>query len=130
MNIQVALILGPRIPYTLDTPPPDNFLAVPLATSISLTWTYPRDFPVDDFEISYNYSINECSGDDEMIPQMTVVLINGTMRTYTIMKSPTTPVEEDSEYTIELSAIRNGTRSSPVTLQTSTLRAGILTNRE
>ena len=114
--------------YTLDSCslPADDFLAVPLATSISLTWTYPQDVSVDYFEISYNYSINECSADDEMIPPMTVLLINGTERTYIIMKSPTTPVEEDSKYMISLTAIRNGIRSSPVTLQTSTLTAGIL----
>ena len=116
--------------YTLylDTPPqPDNFVAVPLATSLSLTWTYPQDVTVDDFEIGYNYTINECSANDEMIPPMTVLLINGTERTYTIMKSPTTPVEEDSEYIIKLTAIRNETRSSPATLQTRTPTAGIST---
>ena len=80
---------------------------------------------MDEFEISYNYTIDECSADGEMITPMTVLFINGTARSYTITRSSTTPVEEDSEYTIQLTAITNLTSSSSLTLQTKTSTAGI-----
>ena len=88
-------------------------MASPLATSINLTWEQPKGSAdvVDSYEISYNFTVDECSGDEGNFPLVTVML-SGSLRNYTIMNSPTTPVEEDSTYSISLTALNSVGRSA------------------
>ena len=76
------------------------------------------------FEISYTFTINECGGSGESV---NVTLSDSSLRNYTISNSSSTPVEEDSSYTVSITAVGNGTRSEPSSLvSTSTSEAGIL----
>ena len=91
-----------------------------MATSISLTWEQPRGADaVDSYEIKYNFTIDECSGHN--FPLVTVMLNNHLQRSYIITNSSTTPVEEDSTYSISLTAIYNAGRSTATTV-TSTVK--------
>lgn len=67
----------------------------------------------DEFIINYSFTINEC--DDGGMQQVTITGVGGSSRSYTISDSSTTPVEEDSQYTITVSTISNGTASEPST---------------
>jgi hypothetical protein len=76
---------------------------------------------VDSYEIIYDRTINECGGTGNF-PTVTVVLDDGSLRSYTLTNSSSSPVEEDSEYFISLRAANSVTRSdatmafpSPVT---------------
>ena len=69
---------------------------------------------MDGYEINYRFQINECIRDGEtasFLPVM-VMLTNGSQRSYTIMNSSTTPVEEDSDYTITITAVNSVGRSA------------------
>ena len=104
---------------------PSGFTANSRATSISLTWMQPTDDFVDSYEIFYTYNIYQCNGVEGTFPSVTIPISDGAQRSYMITNSPTTPVEEDSMYTIMLTAISNGTRSNPASTQTDTQTAGI-----
>ena len=99
-----------------------------LATSISLTWDQPLGAEtVNGYEINYTYEINECirEGNTAPIPPVVVMLNNGSQRSYTIMNSPGTPVEEDSSYTITITAVNSVGRSVPSNADfTTTAQAG------
>ena len=87
-----------------------------LATSISVTWDQPLGADaVEGFEINYSYVIRECirDGDNFPIPPVTVTLNNGSWRNYTIMDGFNSPVEEDSDYTISMTAVNSVGRSMP-----------------
>lgn len=95
------------------------------AMSISLIWNQPPASvdAVDSYEINYNFTVNECSGStrSNSFP-VTVIVddIDDTARGYTL-----TPVEEDSTYSIHLSALNSVTRSAPTPIiMTITNRAG------
>lgn len=103
---------------------PSGFTANPMATSISLSWTQPGD-SVDSYEINYSYSVNQCDGVEGDFPSVTITISNGTLRSYIITNSPTTPVEEDSMYTITLTAISAGRSSNSTSTQATTDTAGI-----
>ena len=98
------------------------------ATSISLTWDQPQGAEaVDGYEINYSYQINECvrEGNTSPIPPVLVTLNNDSLRSYTVMNSPSTPVEEDSRYTITITAVNSVGRSGPSnTVSTTTAQAG------
>ena len=98
------------------------------ATSISLTWDQPQGAEaVEGYEINYNYQISECVREGNLvpIPPFLISLNNGSLRSYTIMNSPTTPVEEDSSYTITITAVNSVWRSGPSnTVSTTTAQAG------
>ena len=96
-----------------------------MTTSINLTWMQPQGDLVDSFEINYSYTISQCDSDGGAFPPVKITVSNGTQRSYTIMNSPTTPVEEDSEFTISLTAINNGTSSSSARVQATTEMAGM-----
>ena len=96
---------------------------VTTAISIALAWEYPGGPDVDSFEINYVYIINECA---LRSPPVSISIANSSQRSYTIVNGPNTPVEEDSEYSITLTAINIVGRSS-VNVQVTTPEAGILT---
>ena len=102
---------------------PGSFTATSTATSISLSWTQPDS--VDSYEITYSYTINQCDGVEGAFPAITIPISNGTQRSYIITDSPSTPVEEDSMYSITLTASSGGMRSDSATTQTITQTAGI-----
>ena len=104
----------------------------PTPTSITLTWEQPQGASaVDSYEINYDRIVNECGGNIGSFPTVTVILDNGSLRSYTLTNSSSTPVEEDSRYYITLRAVNSVTRSdttmafpNPIT----TANAGLLTD--
>ena len=115
---------------TAPLPSPTNLIVSRRshATSITLTWEQPLGAgAVTRYRIVYSYTVNECTGEDNRpFPPVTVVLNNGTLRTYTIMNSSTSPVEEDSNYMITVTAVNSVTESNPSnTGFTTTAEAGI-----
>ncbi len=87
-------------------------------TSITLTWSQPPGEVVDTYQISYSFGINGCpgqGGDNIMIPP-----VSGSLREYTL-----TGVQEDSEYTIRISAGNGAGDSATAQTMATTLTAGI-----
>ena len=83
------------------------------------------------YEINYSYQVIECiyDGDTRPFPPVTVFMNNGSLRSYTIMNSRTTPVEEDSQYTISITAVNSVERSGPSNMAfTTTADAGLIIN--
>ena len=72
--------------------------------------------------MSYNFTVHECSGDEGKFPPVTVML-NGSTRSYTIINSSTTPVEEDSTYSILLTAVSGVVRSTTTSIIVTTTTA-------
>ena len=94
-----------------------------LPTSISLMWEQPQGADaVDSYEISYNFTVNECSGDEDNFPPVTAIVIDGSLRSHTITNSTMTPVEEDSIYYISLTAANSVGRSEATIVEISTLQ--------
>ena len=119
------MILLPAAPL----PSPTNLIVSrrSLPTSISLTWDQPLGADtVTSYRIVYSYTVNECIGEDTRpIPPVTVVLNNGALRSYTITNNPTSPVDEDSNYLITVTAVNSVTESNPSnTAITTTAEAG------
>ena len=113
---------------TAPVPSPTNLIVSRRSpTSISLSWDQPLGADaVTSYRIVYSYTVNECIGEDNRpFPPVTVVLNNGALRSYTIMSSPTSPVEEDSNYLITVTAVNSVTESNPSsTAFTTTAQAG------
>ena len=113
-------------------PSPTNLMVSPTSpsTSITLTWKQPEGADaVHGYEINYCYNVIEClrDGDTRPFPSVTVFINNGSLRSYTIMNSPTTPVEEDSQYTISITAVNSVAQSGPSnTAFTTTADAGLI----
>ena len=96
-----------------------------MSTSISLTWEQPQRHLVEGYEINYSFTIDECGGDEGRIPPVTASISDSSLRSYTILNSSATPVEEDSIYSISLTAINSVGRSEPSNIvMVSTLQAG------
>ena len=68
---------------------------------------------MDRYEINYRYTINECANEEGSFPPVTVSVNDGTLRRFTLNNSASTPVEEDSEFQITLTAVNSETRSLP-----------------
>ena len=70
---------------------------------------------MESYEIRYEYSINECIGerDNFSSDSVTVVLNNGSLRSYTLTNSSSTPVEEDSSFFVTLRAVNGAMTSDP-----------------
>ena len=80
---------------------------------------------MDKFEINYLYFINECGSAN--FPSVTVPVNDGTLRSYALNNSPSSPVDEDSVFRILLTAVNSVTRSRPSQpALTTTAEAGIL----
>lgn len=83
------------------------------STSITITWNQNTSSDVIRYELRYNFTIRECEIRSDNIE---VGMINGSLRNYTLENSTETPVEEDSDYTIFLSAINfDGASDSSIT---------------
>ena len=99
-----------------------------LATSISLTWDQLQGAEaVDGFEITYSYAVRECISDGDNRPFLPGILRlnSGSRRSYTIMNSSYTPIEEDSDYTITIRAVNSvGMSAQSNTAMTRTANAG------
>ena len=82
---------------------------------------------MDRYEINYHYFIDECESEGgRPFPPVTVSVTDGTLRRYTLNNSASTPVEEDSQFRITLTAINNVTRSvASQPAMTTTVEAGI-----
>ena len=83
---------------------------------------------MDKYEINYQYIIEECQFEGgRTFPPVTVSVNDGTLRRYTINSSGLTPVEEDSDFRITLTAVNSVTRSGPSQpAMTKTAEAGII----
>lgn len=79
---------------------------------------------MDSYEISYNFTVNECSDGEHSV---TVMITDGSKRIYTIKNSSNTSVEEDSTYSISLTAVNRVARSTPTSIPSTvtTKTAGI-----
>ena len=113
-------------------PPPTNLRAVATTpTTITLTWEQPEGADaVNRYEINYRYFIEKCESEGgRMFPAVSVSVNDGTLRRYTLNNSASTPVEEDSEFQITLTAANSVIRLRSVPSQpamTTTAEAGIL----
>ena len=115
-SIQCYNLLCNSARFVDSLPSPTNLVISPTSppTSITLTWEQPEGADaVDGYEINYSYDVIEClrDGDIRPFPSVTVFIKNGSLRSYTIMNSPTTPVEEDSQYNISITAVNSVGRS-------------------
>lgn len=96
-----------------------------MTTSILLTWEQPEG-SVDSYILNYEFSVNECSGNEGTFPPVTETIDDGSLRMYTIENSADTPVEEDSMYSsITLRAVNTVDTSEPSNSATAnTMTAG------
>ena len=99
-----------------------DFIASPVvsrgasdSTSISLSWTQSGS-SVDRYTVSYNYTIRGCGSGPV---SGSVNIIDGNARSLTL-----TGLEEDSDYTITLTAHRGNRQVYSNTIFTNTNRAG------
>ena len=78
------------------------------------------------FKITYTYEINECRDENTLpFPPVTVTLNNRSLRGHTIVNSSLSPVEEDSVFTVSVTAVNSVTESHPSnTATTNTAQAG------
>ena len=107
----------------VPSPPTNTMATVTTATLIALAWEYPGGPEIDSFEINYIYIINECT---MRSPPVSISISNSSQRSYTIVNGPSTPVEEDSEYSIALTSINSVGRSSSVNVRITTPETGIM----
>lgn len=70
----------------------------PTARTLNITWAVSES--VDQFEVTYNYTIKRCF---ETGPSAVVTISDGSLRSYTLRN-----LSEDSTYTITIRAIRSG----------------------
>ena len=76
---------------------------------------------MDRYTIYYEYSVTQCSGNEGNFQPVTTTINDGSLRTYTIENSDSTPVEEDSMYTtISLRAVNDVDTSKPSNIATTT----------
>ena len=75
---------------------------------------------VDSYDINYRYNVRNCGGSDSA----TISVPDSSVKSYVIMNSSDTPVEEDSTYFISLTAVNNVNRSDASDVRTTTLEAG------
>ena len=88
------------------------------STSITITWNQNTSSDVNWYKLRYNFTIRGCEiqFDDCTID----IMIDGSHRNYTLENSTATPVEEDSAYSIFLSAINFDGASNTNTIEEST----------
>ena len=89
-------------------------------------WSEGAD-AVDGFEITYSDDIIECIRDGVNTPlqPVSVTIDEGSQRSYTIMNSSDTPVEEDSQYSVSMRAVNSvGMSAQSNTVMTITTSAG------
>ena len=87
----------------------------PQSTSITLTWSQPSMDVVDSYQISYSFTIRGCG---TTMPTI-VVSAAGSSREYFL-----TRLEENSDFTISITAMNGAGSSSPTITTTRTAIAG------
>lgn len=73
------------------------------STSINISWVQ-NDTTVDYYEIQYNFTVKECNS---IMKIFGPIKINNSTTEYTLSNSTNTPVEEDSVYSISLTAVNS-----------------------
>ena len=74
------------------------------------------------YEINYSYTANSCQS--QPIPNV-IVNVSGTVRSHKLLNTSETPIEEDSIYTISITAINPAGRSqAPAIVHPTTLPSG------
>ena len=103
ISIIILLVLIIII-IAVDVPAMPNIITNVTAssTSITITWNQNTTSDVVWYELRYNFIIRGC---EIWSDNYTIDMINGSRRNYTLEDSTATPVEENSAYTIFLSAI-------------------------
>jgi predicted phage tail protein len=81
--------------YSLDRSLSNLQVTTPTATTLTVTWTASAD--IEQFEVTYSYTVNRCSDTGGPV---TANITNGSMRSYTLNN-----LNEDSRYTITVRAI-------------------------
>ena len=88
--------------------PPGNIVNLvahsPTATTISLTWDVTGDIFIERFEVSHSYTVNTCTA---TAGSGMVTISDGTRRSHTL-----SGLNEDSQYTITVTAINHQGRTS------------------
>ena len=98
----------------------------PESSSITITWEQDLSSDVLWYEIQYNFTIRECLDNTWNAWNIwNVTINNGSLRNYTLVNSTVTPVEEDSDYFIMLTAVNSDGKSEPTVIETSTSAAGM-----
>ena len=95
-----------------DPPGPVSNLQVIKSTATTLNITWTATGVIDQFEVTYSYTINRCFGEGGAV---TVNITDGTMMMYTLGD-----LNEDSNYTITVGAI-NIAGSNMTTISADTL---------
>ena len=105
-----------KIVLIVEVSPSLNDLQVttPTATTLPITWTVSGT--IDQFEVTYSYTVNRCSAPPG--EPMTDTVSDGSMRAHTL-----SGLNEDSNYTITVRAI-NTAGSTTATISANTLTAG------
>ena len=100
-------------------------MATAEATSISITWQQAEGDVVERYEIEYTFNVNAYPGfcDRSNTDLITVMVNDSAARSYTLSNSAITPVEEDSTYSISLTAVNSAGRSELAKVTPSTLQA-------
>ena len=91
-------------------------VTTPTATTLTITWTVSGS--IDEFEVTYSYTVNKCSA----LPAgpRTDTIFDGSTRAYTLRD-----LNEDSSYTITVRAI-NTAGSTNATMMANTSTSGML----
>ena len=92
--------------------------AIASSTSITITWDQNTTSDVIWYELRYNFTISR--GCENQSDNYTIDMIEGSRRNHTLENSTATPVEEDSVYTIFLSANNFDGASDTSILEAST----------
>lgn len=100
--------------------------ADPETTTITVTWNQNQADVVDSYEIVYSYRVNVYHGPEPCFTSsnINVMVIDSTVSQYMLSNSTRTPIEEDSNYTISLTAINSAGRSMQASVNPRTLQAG------
>ena len=101
--------------------PPTILNTSPQSTSITLTWSQPSGDVVDSYQISYSYTIRVCGN---LVMNAANISVANSSRMYSL-----TGLEENSDYTIFLTAINvNGSSPTVNTAIRTTLAGSYILN--
>ena len=115
MDMPILSSYSNHITIIIDTPVLLNGTAT--STTIALSWTQSGS-SVDSYTVSYNYTIRMC-GSDPMSRSKDIS--DGNARSFTL-----TDLEEDSDYTITLTAISTAGQLNSNQISATTDTAGTL----
>ena len=105
---EYPLLVAPSSPAMLST--------TPQSTSITITWSQSPGDTVDSYQILYLFRVRVCSA---YLSNPRIILVAGSSREYTL-----TGLEENSDFTINITAMNGAGSSPPVTTTARTAIAG------